>query len=233
MTTGRPDGSGGPHVFVDNLAAAVLSDDDYHHLSRVRRLRDGSPITVGDGRGSWMAATLARAPEATSEVCFVAPPTTPISVGFVAVQGDRTSWAVQKLTEIGVDRIVLLSSSRSVVRWSGERGDKAARKLEAVARSAAEQSRRVHLPVIEPPRPAVELMAAPGVATAQWGGVPPSMTHPTILIGPEGGWDPSELEAAQATVDLGPGVLRAETAAVVAGTLLQAIRTGLVRGHAE
>jgi 16S rRNA (uracil1498-N3)-methyltransferase len=233
MTTGRPDGSGGPHVFVDDLGAAVLSDDDYHHLSRVRRLRDGSPITVCDGRGSWMAAALARAPEATGEVCFVAAPTAPISVGFVAVQGDRTSWAVQKLTEIGVDRIVLLSSSRSVVRWSGERGDKAARKLEAVARSAAEQSRRVHLPVIEPPRPAVELMAAPGVATAQWGGAPPSMTHPTILIGPEGGWDPSELEAAQTTVDLGPGVLRAETAAVVAGTLLQAIRTGLVRGHAE
>ncbi len=229
----RPDGRGGPHVFVDDLSTPVLSDEDQHHLGRVRRLRHGDPITVGDGRGSWAAARFAPVAELEHEPIVVPEPAVPIAVGIVAVKGDRTTWAVQKLTEIGVDRILLLSSSRSVVRWKGEKGEAAVRRLDGVARSAAVQSRRVHLPVIEPVTNATEVMARDGVAVAQWGGAPVGLDHPTILVGPEGGWDSAEIDAARATVDLGPGVLRAETAAVVAGTLLQAIRTGMMRHHSE
>ncbi len=228
-----PDGNGGPHVFVESLAQPELSDDDHHHLSRVRRLRDGDPITLSDGAGSWCAARFAAAPEIAGDLVSVVKSEVLVSVGIVAVKGDRTAWAVQKLTEIGVDRILLLSSSRSVVRWTGDRGPKAHAKLIAVARSAATQSRRVFLPIIEPSRPAVDLMAEPGVAVAQRGGQYPSLDYPTVLIGPEGGWTNDELAAAGATVDLGVGVLRAETAAVVAGALLAAIRADIVHRHAE
>lgn len=220
-------------MFVEDLGTPVLSDDDQHHLGRVRRLRPGDPITVGDGQGRWAAARFGPVAELEHEPIEIPAPAVPIAVGIVAVKGDRTSWAVQKLTEIGVDRILLLSSSRSVVRWKGDKGDAALRRLEGVARSAAAQSRRVHLPVLEPLADAVDVMGRPGVAVAQWGGERVSLDHPTILVGPEGGWDSDEIEAARATVDLGVGVLRAETAAVVAGTLLQAVRVGLVRHHSE
>lgn len=227
----RPDGSGGPHVFVDDLADPVLNDADMHHLTKVRRVRPGAPITVSDGRGAWAAARLGPIAELEHEPLVVPAPVVEIGVGIVAIKGDRTAWAVQKLTEVGVDRIHLLSSSRSVVRWKGERGAAALDRLVGVARSAAVQSRRVRLPIIEPLTEVGTLAGQPGVAVAQWGGELPSLDRPTVLVGPEGGWTDDEVAAADATVDLGPSVLRAETAAVVAGTLLTAIRDGMVRGH--
>jgi 16S rRNA U1498 N3-methylase RsmE len=60
------------------------------------------------------------------------------------------------------------------------------------------------------------------------GAGPPGLAHPVLLIGPEGGWDDVELAAAPALVGLGPSVLRTETAALVAGTLLCALRAGVV-----
>ena len=51
-----PDGRGGPHVFVADLDSPRFDEDDYHHLARVLRLRDGAPMTIGDGRGAWRLA---------------------------------------------------------------------------------------------------------------------------------------------------------------------------------
>ena len=59
-------------------------------------------------------------------------------------------------------------------------------------------------------------------------GTPPSLARPVVAVGPEGGWDDDELALADGTVGLGPTVLRAETAAVAAGTILCALRSGLV-----
>jgi len=72
------------------------------------------------------------------------------------------------------------------------------------------------------------LLGAPGVALADPGGAAPSLAHPTVVIGPEGGFTAEEWAAARATVRLGPLVLRAETAAIAAGALLGALRDGLV-----
>ena len=91
------------------------------------------------------------------------------------------------------------------------------------------QSRRVWLPTVEGETPFPTLAAEPGAAVAHPGGGPPSLDRPVVLIGPEGGWDETELNGAgPALVGLGPSVLRTETAAVVAGTLLCALRAGLV-----
>ncbi|MDG2114679.1 MAG: RsmE family RNA methyltransferase [Actinomycetota bacterium] len=224
----QPAGDGGPHVFVDSLSAPVLGDEDAHHLQRVLRVRAGDPITISDGAGRWCAAEFGLSPNPVGPVVFVEAPRPPISIGFVVPKGDRPSWIVQKLTELGVDRIRPLSSIRSVVRWEGERGDKQIARLRSVARAAAMQSRQVRIPVIEPMCAVGAAQAEGGVALAHRDGAPPSLTHAEVFIGPEGGWDPVELAGSEHAVDLGTSVLRAETAAIVAGATLTLFRTRLV-----
>jgi 16S rRNA (uracil1498-N3)-methyltransferase len=145
-------------------------------------------------------------------------------------KGDRPEWAVQKLTELGVDRIIPVTAARSVVRWDPDRADRHLTRWRAVARAAAMQSRRLVLPVVEELVSLPDLLAErhPGVALAEPGGAAPGLDRPTVLVGPEGGWTDEELAGAVPTVDLGPTVLRTETAAVVAGTLLAALRHGIV-----
>jgi RsmE family RNA methyltransferase len=63
---------------------------------------------------------------------------------------------------------------------------------------------------------------------ARPGGDLPSLAHPVIAVGPEGGWDEDELTAFAGGVGLGPTVLRAETAAVVVASILCGLRNGLV-----
>lgn len=193
------------------------------------RLRPGDPLTVSDGAGGRLACRFGPALEPVGEVETVARAGPQVTVAFAVVKGQRPEWAVQKLTEIGVDRIVPLLSARSVVRWPpGEAGTQVAR-LRRVAREASMQSRRVWLPVVDTVTPFQVLAGEPGAAIAHPGGGPPSLDRPVVLIGPEGGWEEAELAAAGAErVGLGPSVLRTETAAVVAGTLLCALRAGVV-----
>ncbi len=148
----------------------------------------------------------------------------------MAVKGERPEWVVQKLTEAGVDRIVVLGSRRSVVRWDGERGARALERLRLVARAAAAQSRRAWLPEVVRVADLEELtslLAPVPLALADLGGEPPSARAPAVAVGPEGGWDPSEASG-RPRVGLGPTVLRAETAAMAAGLLLCALREGVV-----
>ncbi len=228
-----PDGRGGPHAFVADLAAPRLDDADHHHLARVLRLRDGDPMTVGDGRGAWRPARFRLDPEAgpdaDGEVIEVAAAERPVAVGFSLIKGGRPELVVQKLTELGVDRILPLAAERSVVRWDESRAAANLERFRRVAREAAMQSRRVHLSeVVAVGRPA-DVADGPGLAVAEPGGEPlggPG-TDPVdvVLVGPEGGWTDDEL-AGRRTVGLGSTVLRAETAAIAAGTLLVALRDG-------
>jgi 16S rRNA (uracil1498-N3)-methyltransferase len=153
-----------------------------------------------------------------------------LTVALAPTKGERPAWAVGKLTELGIDRIVPLVTARSVVRWDDKSGDRRHERWTEVARQAAMQSRRVRLPVIDPPMgvAAVAAMAGTGAAMAVPGGEPPTLDRSTVLIGPEGGWSPDEESAVPAAVGLGPLVLRTETAAVVAGSLYAALRAGLV-----
>ncbi|MCU4187313.1 16S rRNA (uracil(1498)-N(3))-methyltransferase [Acidiferrimicrobium sp. IK] len=129
----------------------ALEPADAHHLGRVLRLRSGEPVVASDGRGSWRQCVYAPPGglDATGPVVSENPPAPAIAVGFVPTKGDRPEWTVQKLTELGVDRIVIVSSGRSVVRWDGERAARHLAKLREVARQAAMQSRRVWLPIVE------------------------------------------------------------------------------------
>ena len=227
----QPAGDGGPHVFVESLEQPMLAADDEHHLRRVLRIRDGDPVTLSDAAGRWCAARFGSQPEPYSDTIFVPRPDPLITVGFVVPKGDRPSWIVQKLTELGVDRILPLSSQRSVVRWDGERGEKHLERLRSVARAAAMQSRQVRIPRIEPMQPAAPVAAQRGVARTHRDGNPPTLDLPTLLVGPEGGWDPDEFGSDEARIGLGPSVLRSETAAITAGAVLMMLRSRLVREH--
>ena len=206
----------------------MLGPEDRHHLERVLRVRSGDLVTVSDGAGGWRRCRFGPALEPVGDVERVARPAPAVTVAFAVVKGERPEWAVQKLTEVGVDRIVPLMAARSVVRWPlGESSAQLAR-LRRVAREAAVQSRRVWLPVVDSVAPSGAVAAEPGAALAHPGGRPPSLDRPTLLVGPEGGWDADEVASAPALVGLGPSVLRTETAAVVGGTLLCALRAGIV-----
>lgn len=223
-------------VFVADLDDPVLDPADERHLSRSLRLRDGEPVAVSDGAGGWRGCRFRAAGgvgggarlEPDGPVRQEPAPPFDLTVAFAPVKGDRPEWVVQKLTELGIDRLVPLLADRSVVRWSGERGRSAVERLRRVAREAAAQSRRVRLPEVASPT-ALPMLAEPP-ALADLGGARPGPGVHVVAIGPEGGWSDRERGMGLATLGLGPRVLRAETAAVAVGVLLSAFRDGLVPG---
>jgi 16S rRNA (uracil1498-N3)-methyltransferase len=159
----------------------------------------------------------------------VCEPSTPrLAVGFALVKGDKPELIVQKLTELGIDRIVPFRAERSVVRWDDARADKAVARLRLVARAAAMQCHRPDLPTVAEVSRLADLTGGAGVALADRAGEPPSLEHPTLLVGPEGGWSAAELALPVPRVRLGGHVLRAETAAVAAGVVLTALRGRVV-----
>lgn len=220
------------HVFVDDLDTPELSGDDLHHMQRVLRLRPGELVTVSDGVGGWRSCRLgpAGALDPDGERQTLAPPVPVVTVAFALTKGERPEWAVQKLTEVGVDRILPYIGANTVVRWDPAKAAHQLERLRAVARAAAMQSRRAWLPAVGPVSSFREAVAAagPAAAMAHPGGAAPTLARPAVLVGPEGGFTDAELSVGLPTVDLGPTVLRAETAAVAAGVLLCALRAGLV-----
>jgi 16S rRNA (uracil1498-N3)-methyltransferase len=236
-------------VFVADPACPVLGDEDRHHLERVLRLRPGQVVTVADGTGAWRCCTWRAGGdlEPAGEVTAAPVPSPAVTVGFALTKGERPDWAVQKLTEVGVDRILLLTTARSVVRLDAHAAERRVQRWRRVAREAAMQSRRTVLPEVvgvlsladvvadvaaDVPGlgdgPGVEDGPGPGACLAEPGGDPPSLAQPVVLVGPEGGWAPEELALGLPAVDLGPSVLRTESAAVAAGLLLCSLRAGLV-----
>ena len=210
------------HVFVDDVAAPVLDSEDEVHLLRALRLRPGAMVTVSDGRGRWRRCRLGAGGLLEPDGHQIDDPrrAPPVVIAAAIPKGDRLDWMVQKLTEIGADRIVLMRTDRGVVSWDRAREASALARLARIVRQAAMQSRRTWLVELPSVRTAFELAAEPGAALA----VPGSMDRPlpssTVLVGPEGGWTQREIEASANHVGLGGTVLRVETAALVACTLL-------------
>jgi len=224
----------GPFALVVDLDAPELALDDAHHLQRVLRLRAGEPLVLGDGAGRWRPARFGGPVEPTGAIEAVPRSEPTITVAFALVKGDRPELAVQKLTELGVDRIRPFRAGRSVVRWDDARAAKAVDRLRAVARSATQQCHRPWLPEVTEISDFADLVVLEHAALADRGGGPPSLSHPTVLVGPEGGWTSQERAAAAAagapSVAVATHVLRAETAAVTVGALLTGLRAGLLRG---
>lgn len=204
------------HVFVPVIEAPELSDDDRHHLERVLRLRDDEVVTCSDGNGAWRTCRWSKnslTPE--GNVHHEEAPMPKLTVGIVPVKGDRTDLVVEKLVEIGIDQIMVLAPvERSVVRWTHDKIPKVLERYQRIIRAASMQSRRVFLPGLIGPVALAEALAG-GAAIAEPGGSAQPGEVTTLLIGPEGGFSPAEVALSTHAFDLGPAVLRAETAAMV------------------
>jgi 16S rRNA (uracil1498-N3)-methyltransferase len=217
-------------VFVDDLARAVLDEGDHHHLARVLRVPPGADIVVGDGAGSWRPARFTGDPEVvpTGDVVHEPAPRPALTVAFALVKGERPDLVVQKLTELGVDRIAPFVAARSVVRWDDAKAARQLGRWREIARLASMQCRRTHLPDVMAMAAFAEVAELPGAALADPGGVPPSLAHPTVLVGPEGGWTDDERGCGVPAVAIATHVLRSETAAITSGALLTGLRGHLV-----
>jgi 16S rRNA (uracil1498-N3)-methyltransferase len=226
------------HVFAAGLDATVVIDGlDGHHLVRVRRLRVGERVTVSDGGGAWReyrisVAAPARLVLEADGVVHREPALRPrLAVAFGVGKGAKPEQVVSGLTELGVDRIVPLRTARAVVRWEGDRAQTAVERLRRVAREAAMQCRRSHLPDVAEPVDVAGLVTAGVFVLGDPDGVPvdqvpePAGGEWLAVVGAEGGLASAEravLVARAETVHLavGPHVLRTETAALAVAAAL-------------
>jgi 16S rRNA (uracil1498-N3)-methyltransferase len=231
-----------PHFFVDRLepGEAELSVADSRHALRSLRLRLGDEVSLADGKGSLARGTVigerkGRAVVEILDVSSVVRRGTIVSVAFAPPKGDRLSWAIQKLGELGVDEAVLMTTQRSVREVRTERVAAAVARLQAVAREAAMQSRQPFVMDVSVGASFEECLSTGGLLAAMLvqGGtrglrslLPQEAGKIRLLVGPEGGWTDDEQVAARGAGvvmwSLGPNVLRTETAAVAGAALVLA-----------
>ncbi len=207
---------------LDDAGTIGLDDDTAHHLRRVLRLRDGESVSVTDGCGRWCLATVVSERtslriEPMSAVVAEPPVARPITVAAAIPKGDRLDWMVQKVTELGVARLVLLDADRSVVRWQPDRVERHLARLQRIADDALRQSRRIMRLQIDAPTPTNAVLD--GFVVAEPGGRSLGVDDTAVAVGPEGGWSDAELALAGGRIDLGTTILRTETAAVAVSTL--------------
>ena len=215
--------SSSAHVFVADLIEPELDLDDRKHLEKALRLRDGEVVSCSDGAGSWRLCAWSKGHLApTSDVKCEQRVEPELTIAVSPIKGDKTDLVIEKIVEIGIDSIVLLAPvERSVVRWTSDKVDHVLSRYRRIARSAAMQSRRVFLPVVSGPVSLSNILAG-DAAVAEPGGATPWPSVTTVAIGPEGGFTHREMAAASQSVDLGPHILRAETAAIVAASRMVA-----------
>jgi 16S rRNA (uracil1498-N3)-methyltransferase len=234
-------------VFVDQPlvvdAETTLPEAAGGHVARVLRLKVGAPLKLFDGSGADFAAEIVAVDGDRVRVRIgersAGLRESPLAITLVQAvsRGERMDWTLQKATELGVRRIQPVLSARSVVRLDERQAVKKLRHWQAVVAAACEQCGRSVLPEVRPPlelprhlaeapREGQRLVLSPS-GPASLAGLASTTARVELLIGPEGGLDDSELDAAiragYSPVRLGPRVLRTETAGIVALAVLQAL----------
>lgn len=233
-----------PYLHVDaELAGAAagtevaLPADARRHLVGVLRLSAGAACHVADGAGSHAPGALADDGVRLSADARTEPAPRPrLVVAQALAKGRKFDEVVRTATEIGADGFVPVTAQRSVSRLDGK-ADKVLARWRAVARAAAEQSRRPWRPDVMALTPVGALEPGPdrAVLVAHPGGEPlhrraaavADTAEIAVAIGPEGGWSDDEVEQLVArgahVVGLGPSVLRTEHAAAAALAVLCAV----------
>jgi len=216
----------------------LLGEEARHYLRDVLRLPAGAALEVFDGEGGAYAAELLPGFEAVALGPRREDPPAPAAIWLLLAlaRGEKLDLAVQKATELGAVRIAPFSAERSVVRLEPAKGEERARRWRRIAEEAARQCGRSDVPEVAAPATLEDALGSlpPGFGALVFhpGGAPlselpaaPGRGHAAV-IGPEGGLTDAELLACERAgarrASLGPRVLRAETAAIVAVALLQA-----------
>ena len=235
-------------VYVDAPVVAgkrvVVEGSAANHIARVLRLRSGDSLTVFDGSGGEFGARIEEfrkeAVVVTVEEHRPLDRESPLPLTLVQgiSRGERMDWIIQKATELGASRIVPVFTKRSVVRLDEKQAERKLQHWRAIAVAACEQCGRNRIPDLAAPVDFFDMLAGNSSDSA---GSTRLLLSPTgdlriddlqdvgkgitVLIGPEGGLEDVEQEAAITAgfkaVRLGPRVLRTETAAIAALTIIQ------------
>ena len=214
-----------PHIVLEDLDSPTLLESEVHHLETVRRLRSGSHLTATDGKGSWKVFRFANSvltPIATTRNCER--PKFRSEIYISVTKYGKPELVTQKLTELGVGLISFFFSERSVPRWELGKIEKNQKKLLKISRLALAQSKGVWLPRIELGGSFEDVLKGTDIALAHQSAKKITKEIRRIAIGPEGGWSSAELESTNIKCSFHRSVLRAETAAIAAGTLLESDR---------
>lgn len=206
-----------PHLYLPGPWHGEILEagsEQLDHLRRVLRLDDGSDVTYTDGVGSfghgiWSGGAITRSDEERRErpsqlIVATAPPS----------NRDRVRFLVEKLAELGVERLLWLTTRHGVRRVPS------LKKQQSWAVSALEQSRGSWMMVVTDRFVDWESLERP-LAVCVPGGSEVNTEIRTVAVGPEGGFGEGEVPADATALDLGPTILRVETAAVVAASRFQ------------
>ncbi|XVX21665.1 16S rRNA (uracil(1498)-N(3))-methyltransferase [Actinomycetota bacterium] len=222
--------------------AYLLDGPEGRHAATVRRIGVGEQVLLADGSGARVTAQVSAVAKDTLDLRVVSVDVEPVpSPRFVLVQalakGDRDDQAIEAATELGVDEVVPWQAGRSIVVWRGDREAKAQRKWESTVRAAAKQSRRARVPVVagrlttpELARrirhSALTLVLHEDAVEPLAGMHLPAHGDVLVVVGPEGGIAPEELEVLEGAggrpVRLGSTVLRSSSAGPAALAVLSA-----------
>lgn len=232
-------------VYVEQpLAAvgqAVVAGPPARHVLRVLRLRRGDPLILFNGDGWDYPGTVGERDGDQLQVTLANPrpglPECPLVLTLVqgVARSDRMDTIIQKATELGVARVMPVLAGRSVVRLDAGQAERKLAHWRAIAVAACEQSGRARPPLIDAPQPLPDAILALEAeprrlrlepsADRSLASIDPGCGRLVLLIGPEGGLAPEESRLAAAAGfearALGPRILRTETAALVALTVVQ------------
>ena len=216
-----------------------LPDDASHYLTRVLRLRPGATVTVFNGDGNNYTAQLASAEKKSARLDITTASSTvqdapSLNLSVALLKGDKLDYALQKATELDVAQIWLTQTNRCELRMSEKRLANRMQHWRRIIVSACEQSGRTRLPTLHPPQKLNQVLEATCHMDrysldpqADAGALAVAERAVCLLTGPEGGYDDKEIDllATHSTqVQLGPLILRAETAPLVGLALLAAAR---------
>ena len=212
------------------------------HAMSVRRLQVGEAIAVSDGQGNKARGKVSQLSKDFLELeveslLKIERPTPKLVLVQALAKGDRDEMAVQACTELGIQTVIPWQSERSVSIWKPEKQDKHRVRWQTIATEAAKQSLRPFIPEVEQVLGTRELaerlkqfdltlVLDPTSTTALTGISVAGHQSIAIVVGPEGGISPEELEvfrsAGLSLVGLGSGILRTSTAGVAVVSYLQA-----------
>ena len=232
-------------VYVEEPLAAgrscSLKGSAANHIMRVLRLRDGDALTLFDGRGGEYGARITGFTKDSVQVDVQEhrdaerESALDLTLAQGISRGERMDWVMQKATELGVTRIVPVITERTVVKLDERQSERKVEHWRAIVIAACEQSGRNRLPEVATPCSFREVLRPPDRGDARRLLLSPTGSlnardlalsgSVTILVGPEGGLSPEEqdlaIDAGFEQVRMGPRVLRTETAAIAALTILQ------------
>jgi 16S rRNA (uracil1498-N3)-methyltransferase len=219
---------------------AVIDGDEFHHLARVLRSREGDLIEITDGAGLSAMMTIdaigKRSLEGTLRNCDrKARPETRISVAISMLKSpQRFDFFLEKATELGVDRIIPMTTRRTVSTPSEAKSGRKAERWRGIVHAAARQCRRYYLPEVCEPAGFAEVLRLPGYdirlmpheSEQRFPEFEPAGKSILFLVGGEGGFTDGEVSDAVAAgfspVTFGQTILRAETAGIFAVALVRA-----------